>query len=122
MKLHRTTSEGRYLFTGHGEGYVTINQTRYESSVLVTPTSIVEWTAGSVDVLSTADFDPVLALQPDVLILGTGRTMRFPARGITAGLSAAGIGLEVMDSGAACRTYNIIAAEGRKVAAVILIE
>ena len=122
MKLHLTTTAGQHLFAGHGDGYVTINQTRYETSVLVTPTSVTEWPVSRFDTLGARSFQPVLELRPDVVILGTGRIMRFPPREATAALSAAGIGVEVMDSGAACRTYNILAAEGRNVAAAILVE
>ena len=121
MKLHLTTGEGQYLFSSHGSGFVAVNGVRYEKSVLVAPGSISEWTVAGFATLSAADFAPVLALQPDVLILGTGNTMRFPAHGLTRALADAGVGLEVMDNGAACRTYNIVAAEGRKVVAAILI-
>ena len=121
MKLHLTTGEGQNLFSDHGSGYVAVNGVRYERSVLVTPASIEEWTVSGFETLSTADFEPVLAVQPDVLILGTGSRIRFPGRGLTRALAAAGVGLEVMDNGAACRTYNIVAAEGRRVAAAILI-
>ena len=121
MKLHLTTGAGQNLFSSHGSGYVAVNGVRYETSVLVTPTSIAEWTVAGIETLSAADFEPVLALRPDVLILGTGSVIRFPARRLTLALAEAGVGLEVMDNGAACRTYNIVAAEGRKVAAAILI-
>lgn len=122
MKLHLTTGEGQFLFSGYGPGYVTVNRVRYATSVLVTPDSVTEWGVGALDALSTADFDPVLALQPEVLILGTGRAMRFPAKTLALALANTGVGMEVMDSGAACRTYNILAAEGRKVVAAILVD
>jgi len=120
MKLHLTTGEGQNLFSSHGSGYVAVNGVRYETSVLVTPGSIAEWAVAGFETLSVADFEPLLALQPDVLILGTGSTTRFPARELTLALATAGVGFEVMDNGAACRTYNIVAAEGRRVAAAIL--
>lgn len=122
MKLHLTTAGDQQLFSGHGEGYVAINKQRYRTSVLVTPASVVEWAIDSFSALSAGSFEPVLELKPDILILGTGRMMRFPPREATAAISAAGIGLEVMDSGAACRTYNVLATEGRRVAAAILVE
>jgi len=121
VKLHLTTGAGQYLFSGHGSGYVVVNGVRYEKSVLVTPTSVAEWAVDGLEMLSAADFEPVLASQPDVLILGTGTTTRFPARELTLALASAGVGLEVMNNGAACRTYNIVAAEGRRVAAAILL-
>jgi uncharacterized protein len=121
VKLHLTTGEGQHRFSGHGYGYVAVNGVRYERSVLVTPTSVTAWAVDGLETLSTSDFEPVLALQPDVLILGTGSTTRFAARELTLALASAGVGLEVMDNGAACRTYNIVAAEGRRVAAAILL-
>ncbi len=122
VKLHLTTAENQLLFSGHGPGFVAINRVRYETSIVVTPRAVQEWTVTGFETLSAADFAPVLALMPEVLIFGTGRVIRFPARAIALDLAAAGIGLEVMDSGAACRTYNILAAEGRRVAAAILID
>lgn len=122
MKLHLTTGEGQFLISGYGAGFVTINRVRYESSVLVTPASVSEWPVADFDTLMAAHFEPVLALRPEVVILGTGRAIRFPATPLARALAEAGVGLEVMDSGAACRTYNILAAEGRKVVAAILVD
>ena len=122
MKLHLTSGEGQHLFSGHGPGYVAVNRVRYESSIVVTPTSVTTWSVSGFEALRMEDFAAVLALQPEVVIFGTGRAMRFPDPALAVELAAAGIGFEVMDSGAACRTYNILAAEGRRVAAAILID
>ena len=122
MKLHVTSAEGQHLFSGHGPGYVAVNRVRYETSIVVTPTSVATWSVSGFDALSTEDFAAVLALKPEVVIFGTGRAMRFPDPALALELAAAGIGFEVMDSGAACRTYNILAVEGRRVAAAILID
>jgi uncharacterized protein len=121
VKLHLTTGKGQHLFSGHGPGYVAVNRVRYETHIVVTPASVTEWTVTDFDTLSAADFAPILALKPEVVIFGTGRIMRFPARELALALATAGIGLEVMDSGAACRTYNILAGEERKVVAAILV-
>ncbi len=122
MKLHLTSGEGQHLFSGHGPGYVAVNRVRYETHVVVTPTSVTAWAVSEFDALSTTDFAAVLAQKPEVVIFGTGRAMKFPDPTLAHELAAAGIGLEVMDSGAACRTYNILAAEGRRVVAAILID
>ena len=122
MKLHLTTAEGQHLFSGHGPGYVAVNRVRYEISIVVTPSSVAAWPVSGFDALSAADFSSILDLKPEVVIFGTGRVLRFPERALALALAAAGIGLEVMDSGAACRTYNILASEGRKVAAAILVD
>jgi uncharacterized protein len=122
MKLHRATNEGLQLFTGYGAGYVAVNRVRYEKSVLVSPQAVSEWPVGGFEALTADDFEFIIASRPEIVILGTGTTQRFPAPGLARALAASGAGIEVMDSRAACRTYNILVAEGRKVVAAILIE
>jgi uncharacterized protein len=72
--------------------------------------------------LEAADLEPVVALAPEVLLIGTGVRQVFPAAAVFAALHARRIGFEVMDTGAACRTYNVLVAEDRRVAAALLIE
>ena len=122
MKFHITQAAGRNLFTGYGEGYVTINHQRFEHAVLVTPENAVrEWDAPAFDELTAAHFDPLLALKPEIVIFGTGEKLRFPRPEVTRALTRAAIGFEAMDTKAACRTYNILMAEGRQVVAAILV-
>ena len=122
MKLHLSPASGLQLFSGYGEGYVAVNQVRYQSGVVVTPQSVSEWNPGAVDTLTASDFGFIADLSPEIVIFGTGRRQRFPRPELARALAVAGIGLEVMDSGAACRTYNILAAEGRKVIAAIVLD
>ncbi len=122
MKFHLQTPTGQNLFTGHGEGYVAVNGERYTRSLLVTPDSIdAEWPATDLQSLGTAHFERFIALKPDIVLLGTGASLRFPAPGLAKPLHAAGIGLEVMDNAAVCRTYNILLGEGRNVIAAVLL-
>ena len=121
MKLHLTTSEDLQLFSGYGSGYVAVNGVRYESGVIVTPDKVTEWAANGFEALSAADFGFVAELKPEIVIFGTGAAQRFPLPNLARSLTAIGVGVEVMDSRAACRTYNILASEGRKVVAAILI-
>ena len=122
MKFHLTRSGGRNLFTGYGEGYVSINDHRYERHILVAPDhEVVDWNAESFDALTPAHFDALLAMNPEIVILGTGDRLRFPPREVTRALVEAAVGFEVMDTPAACRTYNILMAEGRQVVAAIFI-
>jgi len=79
------------------------------------------WAPGGFDALTESDFAALAALKPEVALFGSGATMRFPHPRLTRALTEARIGLEVMDTPAACRTYNILAAEGRRVAAAILV-
>lgn len=121
MKLHLSVAAGLQLFTSYGDDYVAVNRVRYGSAVIVTPQSVREWQIGPLETLTAADFGFIADLAPEVLILGTGRMQRFPRPELARALSSTGVGLEVMDSGAACRTYNILAAEGRKVVAAVLL-
>ena len=122
MKLHLTRSGGRNLFTGYGDGYVAINDRRYERHVVVTPErEVTHWDAPSFEALEPAHFEALLALEPEIVILGTGSRLRFPHPRLTRALAEAAVGFETMDTKAACRTYNILMAEGRAVVAAIFV-
>ena len=120
MKLHATLPGGVNAITGYGEGYVMVNGERRDSSLVVLPDRIEPWAVQSFDQLSTEDFAFLRDLKAEIVLLGTGARQRFPHPRFTAELAKAGIGLEVMDLQAACRTYNILVAEQRKVAAALL--
>ena len=121
MKFHLSTAEGN-VFTGHGAGFVRLGVVEYRENLLVTPEKIVTgWASAGFDALTEADFAALAALAPEVALLGTGPSLRFPDPRLTRPLIDARIGLEVMDTPAACRTFNILAAEGRRVAAGILL-
>ncbi|MCX8145313.1 MAG: Mth938-like domain-containing protein [Azovibrio sp.] len=123
MKLHDTSTPGLKLFTGHGQGYVAVNQETYTTNLLVLPDRIEpDWTPHAFAALELADFTRLAGCGAEIVLLGTGARLRFPPLPLRQPLIAAGIGLEVMDTAAACRTYNILASEGRKVAAALLIE
>ncbi len=121
LKLHLSNPSGVNAFTGYGEGYVMVNRQRYERSLVVLHDRIVaEWQPAGFDALSAADFAQLAELKPEIVLLGTGTRLRFPRPELTRALIEARIGLEVMDIQAACRTFNILAAEERKVAAALL--
>ena len=121
MKLHLARAEGRNLFSGYGPGYVAVNGTRHERSVIVLPDRILDWEATSFDELNEAAFSGLAQLPLEILILGTGARLRFPPPSLTRAIHTARIGLEVMDTHAACRTYNILLSEDRRVGAALLI-
>jgi uncharacterized protein len=122
MKLHLARSEGRNLFTGYGDGYVAVNDRRYEGNLVVAPDhEVTAWDAESFDTLAPRHFEALLALKPEIVILGTGARLRFPRPDLTRVLAEASVGFEAMDTRAACRTYNILMAEGRAVVAAILL-
>ena len=109
------------MVTGVGPGWVRVGGDEYRASLILTPDAIVMPWAGTFEALTNADFERVRALEPAIVLLGTGARQRFPHPRVYQALIAAGIGVEVMDSGAAARTYNIIAAEGRRVAAALIL-
>ena len=120
MKLHAATAGAFNAITAYGDDYVAVNGKRYESSVIVTPDRVLAWEAKDFDSLSERDFLVLETLKVEIVLLGTGARQRFPRPQLTAALAAARIGLEVMDVKAACRTFNILIAEERKVAAALL--
>ena len=122
MKLHLAGNEGRQLFTGYGDGYVAVNNVRYARSVLVTASSVSDWPVQKFDDLAAADFQFIASLKAELVVFGTGSIQRFPRPELARALAASGAGIEIMDSRAACRTYNILASEGREVVAAILME
>lgn len=122
MRLELERGAGENLVSGYGESFVSVNNVRYEHSLLLTPRSIGRWEVAGIEQLADADFEQLAALGAEIVILGTGAVQRFPPRAFARRFAAAGIGLEAMDSRAACRTYNILASEGRRVLAAIWIE
>jgi uncharacterized protein len=122
MKFHLTRSGGRNLFTGYGAGYVSINEQRYEHPIVVTPeNAVMTWEPASFDGLTAEHFEALLDLKPEIVILGTGESLRFPHPRLTRPLAEARVGFEAMDTKAACRTFNILMAEGRQVVAAMLV-
>ena len=122
MKLHLSNPGDTKLFTAHGADHVMVNGERHERSIVVLAEEVrVDWSILAFDQLEETHFAYFLALKPDVLLLGTGSRQRFPHPRLYRALTDAGIGVECMDTPAACRTYNILVAEDRKVVAAILI-
>ena len=120
MKLHAPAPTHLHTFTGYGEGYVLINGQRHEGSMIVMPDRMQPWDVAGFDALKEADFQVFLELKLEILLLGTGPKQRFPHPRLTRALAQQRIGVEVMDLQAACRTYNILMAEERIVAAALL--
>lgn len=123
MKLHLANFSHQYIFTGYGDGYVLINQIRYEKNLIVLSDYLIEdWSIPSVSQLDVQHFEILLPHAPEIVILGTGAKHRFPAPSLLSQLVKLGVGIEIMDTKACCRTYNILAEEGRRVAAAIFVE
>jgi uncharacterized protein len=123
LKLHLSGSDAAHSFSGYGAGYVEVNGRRYAHSLIVAPDVPVEtWPVLTWPALVSGHFARLVELAPALVLLGSGAHQRFPHPSITRALTEARIALEVMDTRAACRTYNILAAEGRSVAAAVIVE
>ncbi|HRP96325.1 MAG TPA: Mth938-like domain-containing protein [Rhodocyclaceae bacterium] len=123
MKLNLESNPNLNLVTGYGVDHVLINKVRHDGNLMLTAERIVgNWAPGGFDALRVEDFAAVVELDPEVVIIGTGSRLRFPRHALLRPLIDAGIGFEVMDLAAACRTYNILATEGRAVAATLLFD
>ena len=122
MKFEREQAEGKNSFTGYGEGYVEINRARHSASLLVSGDRLVtDWPVTSIQQLAADHLAAIIELKPEIVLIGTGRAFQLAEPRLLAPLRQAGIGVEVMDTPAACRTYNILLAEGRNVAAALVI-
>lgn len=107
--------------TAYERGEITIAGTTYTQSMLIcTDTIIVDWPPAKFSDLQISDFEQILTLAPEIVILGTGKSLTFPDPALLSPITNAGIGMEVMDTGAACRSYNFLLGEGRRVVAALL--
>jgi uncharacterized protein len=122
VKLHRNEAPGKNAITGYGEGYIMVNQARHERTLVVLPDQLVtDWEASTFKALTAEHLAALLPLDAEIILLGTGTRIQFPRAEIMAPLIRAKVGYEVMDVQAACRTYNILVSEERKVAAALLL-
>lgn len=123
MKLHSTDTRQYQTITAYDESGVEINAVYFRHSLLVMPENAPQaWPAPSFEALTAEHFDAINAAEPDVVILGTGQRQRFVHPRLIASLTSRRVGVECMDNKAACRTYNILMAEGRRVALALIIE
>ena len=100
---------------------ITLADREMRASFLLAPDRVGDWPVVDVAALTAASVEPILALAPDVVLLGTGARLRFPSQRVLAEFLTRGIGVEVMDNAAAARTFNVLAQEGRKVVAAFIL-
>ena len=122
MKLHLANAGQQNVITGYGEGWVQVNNTRHSTSLMIGATQIAPWSVANIRDLTAEQLAPAIDAKPEVLIIGTGRRFTFPLPQSLRPLIEARIGHEVMDTAAACRTYNVLLGEGRKVVAVMVVD
>ena len=122
MQLTQENPGFAHVPRGVVPGGVLVNDRTLERSFLLAPDRLVEgWRPASATDLQPADLDAALALQPELVLLGTGERQRFPSPAAMAAMLTRGIGIEVMDNAAAARTFNVLANEGRRVVAGFLL-
>ena len=122
MKLHLNTTAGQNTIFAHDPSFIDINGVLYTAPVLLTPDWIESpWQVSEIAALQFCDFQALVARKPTIVVFGSGGKFQFPDMTIMAAFSKAQIGFEVMDTGAACRTYNVLMSEGRNVAAALFV-
>ena len=121
MKFSQDTSGGNSI-QAYRQGEIIVNEKRINYSVVITPDEIIEWAPQNFDAIASEHIDQLADYQPEIVILGTGERQQFPAPHITAGLLVQGIGVEIMNTDAACRTFNVLLSEDRRVVAAIILE
>lgn len=123
MKFQPERAEGVNLIVRHDAGSVRVNADDWRCSVLVPWRGPPQaWPPGRLDDLVAEHFERLLALQPELVVFGSGAKLRFVSPALQRALIERRIGVETMDTAAACRTYNVLAGEGRLVVAALLIE
>ena len=121
MKMRADRMEGQNAIARHGPEGVLVNGVEHTESVVVPWSGAVRpWHAARFDALTPAHFEQLAALRPELVIFGSGPRIRFAAPALLRSLIDARIGFETMDTAAACRTYNVLLAEGRPVVAALL--
>ena len=118
MHLTLERPDHQYSLRGADGGVALVNERRLTESFVLTPNSLLEhWPVIDARTLSAQQLEPVLALSPEVILLGSGATQVFPSAATMGACLSRGIGLEVMTNAAAARTFNVLAGEGRRVVA-----
>jgi len=121
VKLQADRIEGTNAIARHGPDGVIVNGREHRSSVIVPwQGEVTDWQVDSFDALTEANFKALAQLKPELVIFGSGPRIRFPKPALIRPLIDARIGIETMDTAAACRTYNVLLAEGRTVVAALL--
>jgi uncharacterized protein len=121
MKFTQHRAEGANLIRRYGADFIQIGEREIRASCIVSASTLTPWPPRAVDEVTVESLAPLFALQPEVVVLSTGSTQKFPRAALRAEFAVRKIGLEVMEVGAACRTYNVLVSEERKVLAAVLL-
>ena len=122
MKFAQDSQDEGYVVTAYDDGSVTVNGKPFTQSLIITTTKLHEnWAVSGIECLQSIHIEQVLSFNPELIIIGTGSRLIFPAIEVYAPIIQRGIGVDFMDTGAACRTYNILMSEGRDVVAGLIL-
>ena len=122
MKFAQDSQDEGYVITAYSENTVSINGKAFSQSLIITRTKLNEnWDVSVVDLLQADHIDQLLTFNPELIIIGTGEKLIFPAVEVYSGIIEHGIGVDFMDTRAACRTYNILMSEGRHIVAGLIL-
>jgi uncharacterized protein len=122
VKFTLEPNSAAYLIRGYSDSEILVGEQHVRRSCIVTAdTLITEWEPGTFGELTAAHLEPIFALAPELVLLGTGPQQQFPDAAIRAAFAGRGLGLECMQLGAACRTFNVLIQEERRVAAALFL-
>jgi len=122
MKFAQDSQDEGYVITAYDDNSVSINGKPFSQSLIVSTTQLNDdWNLTSIESLQTNHIEQILTLKPELIIIGTGARLIFPSVEAYAAIIQQGIGVDFMDTGAACRTYNILMSEGRDVVAGLIL-
>ena len=121
MKFTLESSQGNNVFSNYGNGALSVNEIEHQNSLLIFPDLLQEWPVTNAVDLQIEDFKIFIDRRPDIIILGTGATQQFPSTDLRRELAIQQIQLDVMDTAAACRTYNLLVSEDRNIGAAVIV-
>ena len=122
MKFAQDSQDEGYVITSYDQGSISINGKEFNQSLIITGTRLDEnWDLKIIDSLQPDHIDQILSFEPELILIGTGKKLVFPPVEIYSGIIARGLGVDFMDTQAACRTYNILMSEGRDVVAGLIL-
>ena len=123
MQLNKDRHHGDYVINAYQDGIITINKTCYKNSLIISPHRLIDdWAPQSIEELKREHFMPIISMKPEVVILGTGSKLIFPDPAILAPFYNNNIGVEIMDTQAACRTFTVLMAEDRNAVAALCVK
>ncbi len=121
MKFTLDNPQGEFVFSNYGDGFLTVNDQSHSNNLVIFPEHLEPWSVATFDQLTADHFDIFVKRNPDVVILGTGVRQQFPPVELRRELVRRKIQLDIMDTPAACRTYNLLVSEDRDVGAAIFV-